>query len=345
MRGSERILLISVLFCLVSFASAQDGDFIGGVIGPGTESPGGSIGMSNPAADYCSNQGYEYSNGRCVFPDGSSCDAWEFYRGECSYDPEPEKPMGMPNPASSYCTVQGYKLETRTDPTTGGEVGYCVFPDGSSCEEWAFYRGQCQYNPKPKPKPTPTPTPTPPVPKPQAPIATYTCDAPSASQQEAILDYDAKSAPPGQVYFMGSFVSWRDFQGTFPATSPALWIKTSSGWSWNAVCPLGAWMSEVIYLPRNGSVSLYMMDFSGNARLHQLGSASEGYKQITLYTNSPGQKMAIITLDGVPSNVVFTNVKSDWMPCGVRDVSGSASPGVDLIPEGGSSIRILSVRR
>ncbi|MDD5769155.1 MAG: DUF333 domain-containing protein, partial [Methanothrix sp.] len=138
MRGSERILLISVLFCLVSFASAQDGDFIGGVIGPGTESPGGSIGMSNPAADYCSNQGYEYSNGRCVFPDGSSCDAWEFYRGECSYDPEPEKPMGMPNPASSYCTVQGYKLETRTDPTTGGEVGYCVFPDGSSCEEWAF---------------------------------------------------------------------------------------------------------------------------------------------------------------------------------------------------------------
>jgi putative hemolysin len=334
MRGRERILLISVLICLVSFASAQDGDFIGGVIGPGTESPGGKIGMSNPAADYCSNQGYDYSGGRCVFPDGSACDAWEFYRGECSYNPEPEKPIGMPNPASSYCAAQGYKLEIRTDPTTGGEVGYCVFPDGSSCEEWAFYRGDCQYHPKPKPQPTPTPTPAPvpPAPKPQAPIATYTCDAPPASEQEAILDYDAKSAPPGQVYYMESFVSWRSFVGSFPATSPALWIKTSSGWSWNAVCPLGAWMSEVIYLPRNGSVSLYLMDFSGNARLHPLGSASEGYKQIILYTNSPGQQMAIITLDGVPSNVVFINVRSDWTPCGALDVSASVSTGADLIP-------------
>jgi putative hemolysin len=352
LKGMDRILLLSVLLCLAAFASAQDGDFIGGAIGPGTESPGGNIGMSNPSADYCSNQGYEYSGGNCVFPDGSSCDAWAFYRGECEYEPKPapepepepivgpgtETPgdggsvIGMPNPASVYCAAQGYKLETRTDPTTGGEVGYCVFPDGSSCEEWAFYRGQCQYDPKPKPQPTPTPTPVPPVPKPQAPIATYTCDAPPASQQEAILDYDAKSAPPGQVYFMGSFVSWRNFEDAFPATSPALWIETSSGWSWNAVCPLGAWMSEVIYLPRNGSVSLYLMDFSGNARQRQLGAATEGYKQITLYTNSPGQKMAIFTLDGVPSNVVFIDVKSDWTPCGTRDVSTSASPEVDLVP-------------
>jgi putative hemolysin len=326
------VFLLSVLLCLAAVASAQDDDFIGGVIGPGTESPGGSIGMSNPAADYCESHGYDYSGGRCVFPDGSSCDAWEFYRGECGYNPEPEKPIGMPNPASSYCKAQGYDLEIRTDPTTGGEVGYCVFPDGSSCEEWAFYRGQCKYEPKPKPQPTPTPTPVPPVPKPQAPIATYTCDAPAASEQEAILDYDAKSAPPTQVYFQGSFVSWRNFQGTFPATSPALWIRTSSGWSWNAVCPLDAWMSEVIYLPRNGSVNLYIMDFSGNARLHLLGSASEGYKQIILDANSPGQNMAIVTLDGVPSNVVFIDVKSDWTPCGDRDVSASASPGVDLIP-------------
>ena len=402
MKGMERILLLSVLLCLSAVASAQDGDFIGGVIGPGTESPGGNIGMSNPSADYCSNQGYEYSGGNCVFPDGSSCDAWafyrgeceyepkpapepepepivgpgtetpsdggsvigmpnpaavycsnqgyeysdgkcifpdgsscdswEFYRGECSYNPEPEKPIGMPNPASSYCAAQGYDLETRTDPTTGGEVGYCVFPDGSSCEEWAFYRGQCQYHPKPKPQPTPTPAPVPPVPKPQAPIATYTCDAPPVGEEGTILNYNAKTAPPSRVYFMGNFVSWRNFEEAFPATSPALWVETSSGWSWNAVCPLGAWMSEVIYLPRNGSVSLYLMDFSGNARQRQLGSASEGFKQIILYTNSPGQQMAIITLDGVPSNVVFINVKSDWTPCGTREVGASASPEVDLVP-------------
>jgi len=328
------IFLLSVLICLAAFASAQDGEFVGGLIGPGTESPGGNIGMSNPAADYCSNQGYEYSGGNCVFPDGSSCDAWEFYRGECSYNPKPEKPIGMANPASVYCGAQGYDLEIRTDPMTGGQVGYCVFPDGSSCEEWAFYRGQCKYEPKPKPQPTPTPTPAPvpPVPKPQAPIATYTCNAPPAGEEETILNYDSKAAPPSMVYSMGSFVSWLNFDGSFPATSPALWIETSSGWSWNAVCPLGAWMSEVIYLPRNGSVSLYLMDFSGNARRRELGAASEGYKQIILNSNSPGIQMAIFTLDGVPSNVVFIDVKSDWTPCGTRDVSASASPEADLVP-------------
>jgi hypothetical protein len=36
---------------------------------------------------------------------------------------------------------QGYKLELRTDAS--GTAGYCIFPDGSECEEWAFYRGEC----------------------------------------------------------------------------------------------------------------------------------------------------------------------------------------------------------
>ena len=36
-------------------------------------------------ADYCANQGYNYQDGRCIFPDGTSCDALEFYRGMCEY--------------------------------------------------------------------------------------------------------------------------------------------------------------------------------------------------------------------------------------------------------------------
>ncbi len=54
--------------------------------------------------------------------------------------------MGVPNPSSVYCDALGYGLETRTDPGTGGEVGCCVFPDGSACELWAFYRGECGQN-------------------------------------------------------------------------------------------------------------------------------------------------------------------------------------------------------
>jgi len=51
------------------------------------------------------------------------------------------KPFG--NPATEYCIEQGYEPEIRTNPD-GSQTGYCVFPDGSECEEWAFYRGECQ---------------------------------------------------------------------------------------------------------------------------------------------------------------------------------------------------------
>jgi len=46
------------------------------------------------------------------------------------------------NPASVFCTEQGYTLEIRTDEQ-GGQSGICIFPDGSECEEWEFYRGNC----------------------------------------------------------------------------------------------------------------------------------------------------------------------------------------------------------
>ena len=49
---------------------------------------------------------------------------------------------GMPNPASVYCTQQGNKLEIRT-ADDGSQSGICIFPDGSACDEWAYYRGEC----------------------------------------------------------------------------------------------------------------------------------------------------------------------------------------------------------
>jgi len=49
---------------------------------------------------------------------------------------------GMPNPASVYCTQEGNKLEIHT-AADGSQNGICVFPDGSTCEEWAYYRGEC----------------------------------------------------------------------------------------------------------------------------------------------------------------------------------------------------------
>jgi putative hemolysin len=48
----------------------------------------------------------------------------------------------MPNPASVYCEQNGYELEIRTAPD-GSQSGICVFLDGSTCDEWTYYRGEC----------------------------------------------------------------------------------------------------------------------------------------------------------------------------------------------------------
>jgi putative hemolysin len=49
---------------------------------------------------------------------------------------------GLPNPAAVYCEQQGGRVEIRT-AADGSQYGACVFPDGSECDEWAFYRGEC----------------------------------------------------------------------------------------------------------------------------------------------------------------------------------------------------------
>ena len=49
---------------------------------------------------------------------------------------------GMPNPASAYCEQNGNKLEIHT-AADGSQSGVCVSPNGSTCDEWAYYRGEC----------------------------------------------------------------------------------------------------------------------------------------------------------------------------------------------------------
>ncbi len=50
--------------------------------------------------------------------------------------------LSMANPASKNCVDKGGKLEIRAD-AQGNESGVCLFPDGSSCDEWAFMNGKC----------------------------------------------------------------------------------------------------------------------------------------------------------------------------------------------------------
>jgi putative hemolysin len=55
--------------------------------------------------------------------------------------PETGEETGLPNPASVTCEENGGRVEMRTNEN--GVAGICVFPDGSECDEWAYYRGEC----------------------------------------------------------------------------------------------------------------------------------------------------------------------------------------------------------
>ena len=74
-----------------------------------------------------------------ICPDGSTVGR---EGPNCEFKPCPGS-TGLANPASVNCQDKGGKLEIRKD-SSGGEVGYCQFNDGSECEEWAFFRGECQ---------------------------------------------------------------------------------------------------------------------------------------------------------------------------------------------------------
>ena len=53
-----------------------------------------------------------------------------------------EDSTGLPNPAAAYCEEQGGTVDVRSD-AEGNQYGICVFEDGSECDEWAFFRGEC----------------------------------------------------------------------------------------------------------------------------------------------------------------------------------------------------------
>jgi len=72
-----------------------------------------------------------------------------FLGGNLVQEPSEKKPAqnnqasGLPNPASVFCEKQGGSLEIRKDKE-GNEKGFCIFEDGSECDEWNFYYGKCK---------------------------------------------------------------------------------------------------------------------------------------------------------------------------------------------------------
>ena len=82
--------------------------------------------IANPAAEYCVFLGYDYrivdtargQQGICTFPDGTSCDEWQFFAGKCGQE-------------HSYCARQGYGIKTLADGQDPFSQEYAVCLDAA----------------------------------------------------------------------------------------------------------------------------------------------------------------------------------------------------------------------
>ncbi len=146
---TRKILVIAlVLICLMLFAACS----------PAQTRPTPPAKLANPASVHCEQSGGKLDlrqdaaggvSGVCVFPDESECEEWAYFRGECKRGNSQVSPIptrspesNLPNPAAAYCEQQGNQLKIVTTDD-GSQQGVCIFPNGSTCDEWAYFRDAC----------------------------------------------------------------------------------------------------------------------------------------------------------------------------------------------------------
>jgi hypothetical protein len=124
--------------------------------------PANQTGMANPASVNCVNVGGQSvimtnpdgsQYGMCNFTNGTTCEEWALFRGEgcqpgvianqTANATAPAGQSGMANPASVNCVNVGGTVQIQN--SAAGQYGMCAFPNGTTCEEWALFRGEgCQ---------------------------------------------------------------------------------------------------------------------------------------------------------------------------------------------------------
>lgn len=93
---------------------------------PSSEDERGSVGVPPTAAEYCTKLGFVFVESQCKFPDGTACDGWAFYRGECGN-------------SHSYCTQRGGTISSKTEDMGSWTAVYAVCSlNGKQCKESSF---------------------------------------------------------------------------------------------------------------------------------------------------------------------------------------------------------------
>jgi putative hemolysin len=86
----------------------------------------GSVGVPPTAPEYCTRLGFTMAGSQCTFPDGTSCEQWAFWRGECGQ-------------SHSYCNQHGGSVSSKAEDMGTWTAIYAVCNlNGKPCKETSF---------------------------------------------------------------------------------------------------------------------------------------------------------------------------------------------------------------
>jgi dipeptidase D len=115
-------------------------------------------GIANPASENCTSQGGTLTIeergdggqfGVCYFEDNRQCEEWALMRGDCPAGGL--KVTGYITSAARYCAITGGTYAVTGNNGTEDEQGTCAFKDGSQCDAWEYYNGECTPSAAPAP--------------------------------------------------------------------------------------------------------------------------------------------------------------------------------------------------
>jgi len=101
--------------------------------------------MGDPASIFCYERGGQLKfrkdekgneHSVCVFADGTECEEWSFFRGECGRK-------------FTFCEQHGFKIKNIIENIGTNksfftvEYAVCIFDDGSECSEQDYFKGRC----------------------------------------------------------------------------------------------------------------------------------------------------------------------------------------------------------
>ncbi len=148
MKAKSLIFAFCLLLTACVTATIQPGGVVTPEIQPSPTAEPTMETIPNPASVYCEEQGNTSEiltaadgsqSGVCIFTDGSQCDEWAYYRGECV-----PASQAIPTPVTgeAFCEMLGYTVESRA-AADGSQANVCVFDDGSTCDPTALLKGEC----------------------------------------------------------------------------------------------------------------------------------------------------------------------------------------------------------